>query len=147
MPFKPVLAVTVLLASATGIGTYTFTYAEGTAYLSSDPAACANCHVMEDHYSAWLKSSHHAVATCQNCHTPPGSFVEAYTNKAVNGFLHSSAFTTGDHPYPLRIREFNAEVVEAACRSCHGPITEHVDDRAEPLSCLQCHARVGHWVR
>jgi hypothetical protein len=30
-----------------GIGGYTFRYAEGLSYFSTDPAACANCHIMQ----------------------------------------------------------------------------------------------------
>ena len=29
-----------------GIGATTFEYAEGLSYLSTDPKACANCHIM-----------------------------------------------------------------------------------------------------
>jgi len=46
-----------------GLGLFTFGYGDGLAYLSNDPAACANHHVMQASYDAWLKSSHHGVAT------------------------------------------------------------------------------------
>ncbi len=46
-----------------GLGTYTFLYAKGYSYLTNNPEACANCHVMHP-YEAWLKSSHHSVASC-----------------------------------------------------------------------------------
>jgi cytochrome c nitrite reductase small subunit len=151
---KPMFVASALLASAVGIGSYTFAYAKGASYLSSDPSACANCHVMEDHMSAWQKSSHHAVATCQSCHTPPGNVVAAYANKGLNGFLHSYAFTSGDYPDRLQIRGFNAEVTEEACRSCH-VIADSVDSAdahaasadGQALTCTRCHANVGHWVR
>jgi cytochrome c nitrite reductase small subunit len=154
--FKGVLAVTVLLGVAFGIGSYTFVYAKGASYLSNDPAACANCHVMDDHYAAWMKSSHRAVATCNDCHTPPDGFFAKYATKAANGFLHSYAFTTGDFPDPMRIRGFNADITEAACRSCHVVVetilhTAHSEapngGQNQGLSCLQCHRTVGHWVR
>src|SRR6185436_15639047 len=60
----------VLFGLATGIGGYTFVYARGGSYLTNDPKACANCHVMQNNYDAWMKSSHRAVATCNDCHTP-----------------------------------------------------------------------------
>ena len=44
----------VLIGSMVGLGLYTFVYAKGYSYLSNDPQGCANCHVMEDNYSAWL---------------------------------------------------------------------------------------------
>ena len=30
----------------------------GASYLTDDPAACANCHVMQEHFDAWPRSSH-----------------------------------------------------------------------------------------
>jgi cytochrome c nitrite reductase small subunit len=154
--FTPVLAVTLLLGAALGIGTYTFVYAKGASYLSNDPAACANCHIMSDHYTAWMNSSHKAVAGCNDCHTPPDGIVAKYAVKAANGFLHSYGFTTGNFPDPLTIRGFNATVTESACRGCH-VITEAVASTAhsevagagkgQELSCVQCHRTVGHWVR
>jgi nitrite reductase (cytochrome c-552) len=52
---------------------------------------------MEDNYSAWLTSSHHTVATCNDCHAPH-DLLGKYPIKATNGFFHSLAFTTGDFP-------------------------------------------------
>lgn len=152
-PFKWVVAAGLLLGAALGVGSFTFVYAKGASYLSDDPAACANCHVMGDHYAAWMKGSHASVATCNDCHTPPGT-VAKYLNKAGNGFRHSLGFTTGNFPDPLRITPGNTQVTEAACRKCHQELTAAVDmhageeqDAGDELSCVQCHARVGHWVR
>lgn len=135
-----------LIGIAMGVGAYTFIYAKGGSYLTNNPAACANCHIMEEHYSAWLKSSHHAVATCNDCHTP-SNFVGKYATKASNGFWHSFAFTTGDFPDPLRIKRHNREITEAACRKCHAEIVDmieapHPDDSR--MSCIRCHRTVGH---
>lgn len=146
-----------------GLGLFTFGYARGSSYLTNDPAACANCHIMSEHYSAWMKGSHHAVATCNDCHTPH-NVVSKYTVKARNGFWHSFYFTTGSFPDPLRITGRNREVTEQACRYCHAHITEAIDyssvaasgrpDGAgrsthadERMSCVRCHRYVGHWVR
>jgi nitrate/TMAO reductase-like tetraheme cytochrome c subunit len=40
------LAVAALLGMAVGLAGYTFVYAKGGSYLSNNPSACANCHVM-----------------------------------------------------------------------------------------------------
>jgi cytochrome c nitrite reductase small subunit len=58
------LALSVSLGLLAGVGIYTFRYAEGLSYFSTDPAACMNCHIMRPQYNAWLSSSHHTVATC-----------------------------------------------------------------------------------
>lgn len=156
---------------AIGLGAFTFGYARGYSYLTNDPAACANCHIMSEHYAAWTKASHRSVATCNDCHTPH-DLVGKYAVKAKNGFWHSFYFTTGNFPDPLRITEGNREVTEEACRYCHAPITDAIDHGAtsahgprgddepagtglsvssarsdEPLSCIRCHRYVGHWVR
>ena len=51
-----------ILGVAVGLAAYTFVYAKGYSYLTNNPAACANCHVMQAQYDAWMKSSHHSVA-------------------------------------------------------------------------------------
>lgn len=131
------------IGMAVGVGAYTFVYAKGSSYLTDDPAACANCHVMGDHYSAWLKSSHRAVAVCNDCHTPSG-FVAKYATKASNGFWHSYGFTTGDYPDPLRIKPHNLEVANDACQKCHADLTASMAFHREPASCVSCHQNVGH---
>lgn len=140
------LLFTVAGGIAAGIGGYTFLYARGGSYLTNDPDACANCHIMREHYDGWLKSSHRAVATCNDCHTPPG-LAAKYATKASNGFWHSYAFTTGDFPEPLRIKPRNRAIVAEACRKCHQDVVHAVEspggDR-EGISCVRCHDSVGH---
>ncbi len=135
-----------ILGILIGVGGYTFAYAKGASYLTNDPAACANCHVMENHYRAWVKSSHRMVAVCNDCHTPPG-LIPKYTTKAINGFNHSLAFTTGRFPEPLRITPRNTDATEKACRKCHAEIVTAIEGphpEKYRLSCIRCHATVGH---
>ncbi len=141
------ITIAALLGLTAGLGSYTFGYARGASYLTNDPAACANCHIMNEHYDAWLKSSHRAVAVCNDCHAPK-DFLGKYYVKASNGFWHSFYFTTGRFPDPLRIRPVNQAVTEATCRACHAPMVDAIDSHAsEPGSCVRCHLHVGHWVR
>ena len=123
-----VLVAAVALGLMVGLGAFTFIYARGASYLTNDPAACANCHVMQEHFDAWNKSSHRLVATCNDCHTPH-NFVGKYTTKALNGFWHSFYFTTGNYPDPLRITPRNHRVTEGACRNCHQAIVDAIDPR------------------
>ncbi len=137
-------AVTVGLAC--GVGAYTFVYARGGSYLTNDPAACANCHVMQDYYTGWLRSSHRGAAVCNDCHTPAG-FLAKYGVKISNGFWHSYAFTSGRFPEPLQIKPRNREVAEASCRQCHLETVlgiEGTHPRGETMSCVRCHGTVGH---
>ena len=134
-----------LVGIAVGIGSFTFVYARGAAYLTDDPAACANCHVMNEQYRGWQTSSHHAVATCNDCHTPHG-FFSKYFVKALNGYHHSSAFTLGGFHEPIRITPRNREVTEQQCRHCHAEIVEAITGphTGEDVSCIRCHNAVGH---
>jgi len=140
------LLVGLAIGALVGLGGYTFIYARGASYLTNDPAACANCHIMKDHFDSWVKSSHHAVAVCNDCHTPH-EFIGKYYTKASNGYHHSLAFTTGRFHEPIRITERNHRVTEAACRECHQDIVQAIDWRhsdTEALSCTVCHSSVGH---
>jgi len=136
----------VAIGAAAGIGGYTFVYAKGASYLTNDPTACANCHVMREHLEAWEKSSHRHVAVCNDCHTPH-NLVGKYAVKASNGFWHSFAFTSGKFPDPLRIKKGNRSVAEDQCRRCHAPIVSAMDTTHRPgdtAACLHCHRDVGH---
>lgn len=128
-----------------GVGAYTFVYAKGASYMGNDPATCANCHVMQGHYDAWAKSSHHAVAVCNDCHTPH-DFIGKYYTKGVNGYHHSLAFTTQRFQEPIMIKTRNREVTEQACRHCHAEMTSMIEGHAfgATLECLHCHSSVGH---
>lgn len=140
------MAVSVLVGTSAGVGTYAFLYARGASYLTDDPAACANCHVMHAEFDGWMKGSHRKVAVCNDCHTPAG-VVAKYLTKALNGYHHSAAFTTGNFPDVIRIKDRNRAVAEGACRKCHEAITEAVDGphgSEGRLECLRCHSSVGH---
>jgi cytochrome c nitrite reductase small subunit len=136
-----------------GLGGFTFLYAEGASYLSTDPTACVHCHVMRPHYDAWQKASHHTSATCVDCHLP-ASGVEKYWAKAVNGWNHSKAFTLQDFHEPIRISEKNAEILQKNCLRCHGDLVHELvpdaagaTDGADAIRCVHCHASVGHGER
>src|SRR5262245_18346906 len=116
-----VLGITMGLAL--GVGAYTFIYAKGASYLTNDPKACVNCHIMQEQYDGWIKSSHRSVAVCNDCHAP-ADFVGKYKTKGLNGFWHSFYFTTGTYPDPIRITARNEKVTENACRKCHSDIVE-----------------------
>ena len=140
------MAFAVIAGIALGVGGYTFVYAKGSSYLTNDPAACANCHIMREQYEGWQKSSHHAVAVCNDCHTPH-ALIPKYYVKGRNGFWHSFYFTTGLFPEPIRITPGNARVTQDACHHCHAEMVEAIDHAAgdrEEEGCVRCHPSVGH---
>lgn len=132
------LILAVVFGLVLGVGVFTFGYARGASYLTDDPSACANCHVMQEQFSGWMKSSHRAAAVCNDCHTPSG-FVPKYAVKALNGFMHSFAFTTGWFPDHIRTKSYNLAVARAACAKCHAGILDR-----DSVNCLACHRTVGH---
>ncbi len=143
------IAVVLSLGVLGGLGAFTFGYGEGAAYLSNDPTACANCHVMQAQFDSWQKSSHHAVATCNDCHLPHHPLGK-WVTKADNGFFHSLAFTTNDFHEPIQIKPRNARVAQSACLHCHAETVENMlptEHGGDMLSCVQCHANVGHSQR
>ena len=143
------IAISTTIGAAGGVGLYTFHYARGSSYMTDDPQACANCHIMQSHYDAWIKSSHGHVAVCNDCHAPHDSTVGKLYCKGRNGFFHSLAFTTGEFHEPIMITEYNRRITEQACRDCHADIVHAIDlsgpdQTGESLSCIRCHADVGH---
>jgi len=135
--------IPVAIGIPVGIGTYTFYYAKGYSYLLNDPEACINCHVMNDNYKSWVQASHHRTATCNNCHAP-NDFFGKWSSKAINGFLHSYAFTTGDYLDPIRIKDFNKKIVKNQCISCHQEIFQSPKHSIETINCTSCHKNAGH---
>ena len=145
---EALIVIGLLVGVAVGLGAYTFVYAKGYSYLTNDPAACANCHVMGPYYSRWLAGPHRKVAACNDCHTPH-NLVGKYATKASNGFWHSFYFTSGRYPDNLEIKPRNVSVTEHACRYCHQDIVDAIDTHSrsahgEEISCIRCHPDVGH---
>jgi cytochrome c nitrite reductase small subunit len=134
-----------LLGILLGLGIFTFNYAEGTSYFSDNPKSCMNCHIMREPFEGWRHSSHKTVATCNSCHTPH-RFPDKWLVKGLNGWNHSWAFTTGKFPEPIRIRAFNARIVQQNCVECHQMLTSqiHPIDSDLGVSCVFCHGNVGH---
>ncbi len=152
-----ILALVTLFAvgAVAGLLSYTFIYAKGYSYLSNNPEACINCHVMEEQYDSWVHSSHHNWATCNDCHLPHSNIVAKYYVKAENGFWHALKFTTGDYPEHIRERPVSKDITNKACLYCHEDFTEDARHPGAKLSpkaekedeifdCIRCHANVGH---
>lgn len=135
------------LGALIGLGGFTFHYAKGTSYLTNDPQACVNCHIMRDQYDSWEKSSHHAVATCVDCHLPH-ALVPKMIAKGENGYHHSKAFTLQDFHEPILIKKKNSRILQDSCLNCHADVTHSMrgfrTQRQKDLSCVHCHRGVGH---
>ncbi len=124
-----------------------------TAYLSDDPKACINCHVMFPQYETWLHSSHRENAMCNDCHVPHDSMVKKYVFKAQDGLRHATIYSLRKEPQVIRMHESGQEVVQSNCIRCHeqlldgnnlihGDYPQYIQGNAK--LCWQCHREVPH---
>jgi cytochrome c nitrite reductase small subunit len=147
---RTTLALATMLGTMLGLGTFTFRYAEGLSYFSTDPRACKNCHIMNDEYASWTKGVHHAVATCIDCHLPH-AFIPKYIAKASNGYHHSKGFTMQDFHEPILIKARNAAILEESCLHCHADFVHDIvrgsTTAGDAVPCVHCHRNVGHGAR
>lgn len=141
------IIVAIAMGILLGVGGFTFSYAEGLSYFSTDPAACANCHIMRPQYDGWQKASHHTAATCVDCHLPI-AFIPKYMAKATNGWYHSKGFTLQDFHEPIRIKAANSASLQENCVRCHAGMVHELTVGArsdhDAVQCVHCHATVGH---
>ncbi|MBL9140381.1 MAG: cytochrome c nitrite reductase small subunit [Phycisphaerae bacterium] len=152
-----------LFGSLLAAAGYTSHYSKATAYLSDDPTACINCHIMNDQYRAWASGPHHASATCNDCHVPHDSILHKYMVKAEHGYRHSKGFTLQDFHEPIRMQASSRQVVNDNCVRCHADVTHGIRPdagsyaartggterpaRLNDLECIHCHASVAHGAR
>lgn len=147
---RRVLACVLVVGVAAGVGAFTFAYGEGLSYFSTDPRACANCHIMREEYDSWTKGPHHGAARCVDCHLPHG-LVRKYLAKADNGYRHSKGFTLLDFHEPIQIKPRNAAILQENCLRCHGDFVHEIvrgaSRAADATQCVHCHRGVGHGAR
>ena len=133
-----------------GVGAFTFGYARGLSYLSTDPRACVNCHIMNEQYDAWLKSGHRHTATCVDCHLPATGAAK-WIAKADHGFRHSVAFTLQNFKEPIEITPRDRTIARVNCVRCHESFVQAVHGSpgttGRELDCVHCHTGSGHGVR
>ena len=137
-----------------GLGAYTIYMSRVHSYLSNDPSACINCHIMTPYYQAWNHSSHGRVTTCNDCHVPHSSVIAKYAFKAKDGLYHAAVFTLRAEPQTMRPREASSNVIMENCVRCHtqlntefvktGRITYTEARHGEGKACWDCHTQVPH---
>lgn len=140
------VGLTALAGLVAGLSAHAFYYANGTSYLSNDPLACVNCHIMRDEFDGWRKGSHHAHATCNDCHVPQ-TFLSKYWVKLEHGYRHSKGFTFQDFHEPIMITPSSDRVVQQNCVRCHVGLVDAIVGGAahdDSLRCAHCHDHVGH---
>lgn len=139
------LTVILLLGIITGLGIHILFISNAVSYLSDDPEACINCHVMNPEYATWQKSSHGRVTVCNDCHVPHDNVFSKYFFKASDGLRHSTMFTFRLEPQVIQIKEAGMRAVQNNCIRCHNKLVDQLqitEDRE--IFCYDCHREVPH---
>lgn len=154
LPDKWKLILTILLGIASGLALYTMYISRAYSYLSNDPSACLNCHVMTPAYQSWSRSSHMQWASCNDCHVPQDSVFRQYFFKAKDGLRHAAIFTLGTTPQAPRPTDASSEVIMDNCIRCHtqlntamvktGAMTFEEIKNGDGKLCWDCHRQVPH---
>lgn len=136
-----------------GLSLFLAKESEIVSYMTDDPKACINCHVMTSEYNSWMHSSHREWANCNDCHVPHDNIANKYYFKAKDGLYHATVFTMRNEPQVIRMKEASQEVVQKNCIRCHVQqvtdvkytswIEEHTTNRTE-RQCWSCHREVPH---
>ncbi|MBL8061269.1 MAG: cytochrome c nitrite reductase small subunit [Chthonomonas sp.] len=147
VPYKIRMASFASLGVFFGTAAYVTQISRATSYLSDEPEACINCHIMKPFYASWKHSAHARVATCNDCHVPHDNILEKYAYKAKDGMRHSTMFTLRMEPQVLRATDEAKKVIQANCLRCHSSLVEDLkgfEAHAADRSCVECHREVPH---
>ena len=142
------LPVLLALGVFLGLAAVTFHISRASSYLTNDPAACVNCHIMAPQYASWQHSSHARFATCNDCHVPQ-DFIRKYLFKAYDGSRHAFMFTFKLEPQVIRIHAPGQAVVQENCVRCHSALLEKTrlftgQEHGAGRQCWECHREVPH---
>ncbi|MCL1861694.1 MAG: cytochrome c nitrite reductase small subunit [Proteobacteria bacterium] len=154
IPNKLVIPLFLLGGVAAGLGLYSMYTARIFSYLSDDPAACVNCHIMSAAYKSWERSSHSKWTNCKDCHVPQYNKLAGLLFEAKDGLHHAAVLLTNNVPTAPRPLAGAAKVIQSNCVRCHTQLTlefvrvgkatitdfRHNDDKA----CWDCHRFVPH---
>jgi cytochrome c nitrite reductase small subunit len=157
VPSKLVVPLFLLGGVAMGLGLYNIYMSRVFSYLSDDPAACVNCHIMSVSYQSWSKDAHSKWTNCNDCHTPQHSKLVGMLFKAQDGLGHAAVYLTGKEPMAPRPRPAATKAIQDNCVRCHTTLTTdiasvgHTTDRIIPKDghqqekvCWDCHRHVPH---
>jgi cytochrome c nitrite reductase small subunit len=154
IPKKLIIPVIVFGGVIFGMAIYIFYMSRAHSYLSDNPSACVNCHVMTPYYQTWFHSSHAARTTCSDCHVPQDNFFAKWFTKAKDGGYHSAIFTLRKEPMAIRAKSSSSSNIMKNCIRCHtqlntafvttGMISFTEARAGQGKACWDCHTHVPH---
>lgn len=145
--------IPTLVGILLGLSGYLFYISKAYSYLSDDPKACVNCHIMAPEYSTWFHSSHGRNTVCNDCHVPQDNFFRKYYFKAMDGARHATMFTFRLEPQVITMHKPGQMVVQENCIRCHlelnsvvgtGNVTAQMAHQDQGKLCWECHREVPH---
>lgn len=147
VPGRLRIASLALLGALVGMLVYVARISEAASYLSDDPNACINCHIMFPEYATWQHSSHGRDTVCNDCHVPHHSAIAKYYFKAKDGLRHSALFTLRREQQVIQAIPESRAVIQENCIRCHAKVVENVGLAVHADSeraCIDCHREVPH---
>ncbi|MEG0926718.1 cytochrome c nitrite reductase small subunit [Chryseobacterium sp.] len=147
------LLIPALVGVLIGLTGYVFYISKAYSYLSDNPKACVNCHIMAPEYATWFHSSHGRVTNCNDCHVPHDNIARKYYFKAMDGMRHASMFALRMEPQVITIKEAGETVVQENCIRCHGTlnsvvstgnVTAEMAHENNGKLCWDCHREIPH---
>ncbi|MCK9617498.1 MAG: cytochrome c nitrite reductase small subunit [Lentimicrobiaceae bacterium] len=150
--------VIIALGIFTGFSAYIFYTSRAWSYLSDDPQACVNCHIMTPEYATWSHSSHKHITNCNECHVPHNNVFNKYFFKAKDGLYHASIFTLRAEPQVIHAKEASIKVIKENCERCHTDAVDNEkmlvasvlrkdseeEEKEEERLCWECHRETPH---
>lgn len=152
-PREWIFPVVFVLGLLLGVVVVILRISNATAYLSDDPKACINCHVMFPQFETWLHSSHRQYAACNDCHVPHETMINKYLFKAQDGIRHATIYSLRLEPQVIRMHEAGQKVVQSNCIRCHEKLLDGTNLvhgtyeqylQGDAKLCWQCHREVPH---
>lgn len=147
------ITIFILIGILLGLGLMIFRLSNAIAYMSDDPTACINCHVMTPQYATWLHSSHRERANCNDCHVPFDNIIRKLWFKANDGMRHAYMFTFRLEPQVIKVKDAGKTVLQENCIRCHSnqlgtssiaSITLKDSELGKGHLCWDCHREVPH---
>jgi cytochrome c nitrite reductase small subunit len=108
---------------------------------SSKPDFCAQCHVMEAQYEAWVHVGAHRRKLCVDCHLPNDNRAVHYIWKGLTGLKDAVFFYSGRVPERIMLTAHGEAVLQANCIRCHETTVSLMDTERK---CWSCHRRISH---
>lgn len=147
------LAVILAAGTFSGLGLFVFHISNASSYLTDDPKACVNCHIMAPQFATWQHSAHGRVTVCNDCHVPHDNIALKYGFKAMDGTRHAFMFTFRMEPDVIRMHAPGQWTVQNNCIRCHGDLARYPQHLAVTRQevqagtgklCWDCHRETPH---